>query len=180
MALYENGQRLPGKVDLDRAYEACRNPECFAWIGLFEPTEDEFDSVRREFDLHELAVEDAINAHQRPKLEVYDDTLFVVLKTARYVDELDEVELGEIQLFVGDGFIVTVRHGETELHDVRLELERRPGLLRLGPRPPCTRSSTRSSTTTAPSSPRWSTTSARSRPTCSPRIGRLPRSGSTG
>ena len=133
MALYENGQRLPGKVDLDRAYEACRNPECFAWIGLFEPTADEFDSVRREFDLHELAVEDAINAHQRPKLEVYDDTLFVVLKTARYVDEIDEVELGEIQLFVGDGFIVTVRHGETELHDVRLELERRPGLLRLGP-----------------------------------------------
>jgi magnesium transporter len=133
MALYENGQRLPGKVDLDQAYEACRSPQCFAWIGLFQPTEDEFDSVRREFDLHELAVEDAIKAHQRPKLEVYDDTLFVVLKTARYIDELDEVELGEIQIFVGDGFIVTVRHGETELHNVRLELERSPGLLRLGP-----------------------------------------------
>jgi magnesium transporter len=133
MALYERGVRRPGDVDLEQAYEGCRSPECFAWIGLFEPTEEEFDSVRREFDLHELAVEDAIHAHQRPKLEVYDDTLFVVLKTARYIDELDEVELGEIQTFVGDGFIVTVRHGETELHDVRLRLEQRPDLLRLGP-----------------------------------------------
>jgi magnesium transporter len=133
MALYENGVRRPGEVDLEQAYERCRSPECFAWIGLHQPTEEEFDSVRREFDLHELAVEDAIKAHQRPKLEVYDDTLFVVLKTAGYVDELDEVELGEIQIFVGEGFIVTVRHGETELHDVRLRLERRPDLLRLGP-----------------------------------------------
>jgi magnesium transporter len=133
MALYENGVRRPGEVDLEQAYERCRSPECFAWIGLHEPTEEEFDSVRREFDLHELAVEDAIKAHQRPKLEVYDDTLFVVLKTASYVDQLDEVELGEIQIFVGEGFIVTVRHGETELHDVRLRLEQRPDLLRLGP-----------------------------------------------
>jgi magnesium transporter len=133
MALYEHGIRRPGEVDLEQAYEGCRSPECFAWIGLFEPTEEEFDSVRREFGLHELAVEDAIKAHQRPKLEVYDDTLFVVLKTARYVDELDEVELGEIQIFVGDGFLVTVRHGETKLHDVRLQLEQRPDLLRLGP-----------------------------------------------
>jgi magnesium transporter len=133
MALYENGVRRPGEVDLEQAYERCRSPECFAWIGLHQPTEEEFDSVRREFDLHELAVEDVIKAHQRPKLEVYDDTLFVVLKTAGYVDELDEVELGEIQIFVGEGFIVTVRHGETELHDVRLRLEQRPDLLRLGP-----------------------------------------------
>jgi magnesium transporter len=133
MALYENGLRRPGEVDLEQAYEGCRSPECFAWIGLLQPTEDEFDSVRREFNLHELAVEDAIHAHQRPKLEVYDDTLFVVLKTARYLDEIDEVELGEIQIFVGEGFIVTVRHGETQLHDVRLRLEQRPDLLRLGP-----------------------------------------------
>jgi magnesium transporter len=133
MALYENGVRRPGDVDLEQAYEGCRAPECFAWIGLFEPTEDEFDSVRREFNLHELAVEDAIDAHQRPKLEVYDDMLFLVLKTATYVDELDEVELDEIQIFIGEGFIITVRHGETKLHDVRLQLERRPDLLRLGP-----------------------------------------------
>jgi magnesium transporter len=133
MALYEKGVRRPGAVELEQAYEACRNPECFAWIGLHEPTEDEFDSVRREFDLHELAVEDAIKAHQRPKLEVYDDTLFVVLKSARYIDEGDQVELGEIQIFIGEGFIVTVRHGETRLHDVRLRLEQRPDLLRSGP-----------------------------------------------
>jgi magnesium transporter len=133
MALYENGVRRPGAVDLEQACESCRKPECFAWIGLHEPTADEFESVRREFDLHELAVEDAAKGHQRPKLELYDDTLFVVLKTAHYVDEVDEVELGEILVFVGEGFIITVRHGETALHDVRLRLERRGDLLRHGP-----------------------------------------------
>jgi magnesium transporter len=133
MALYENGVRRPGAVDLEEAYESCRSPECFAWIGLHEPTEDEFDSVRREFDLHELAVEDAIKAHQRPKIEVYGDSLFVVLKSATYEEDGDQVELGEVQIFVGDGFIVTVRHGETALHDVRLQLEQRPELLKLGP-----------------------------------------------
>jgi magnesium transporter len=133
MALYESGIRRPGQVDLEQAYEGCRSPECFAWIGLHAPTEDEFDSVRREFNMHELAVEDAIDAHQRPKLEVYGDSLFLVLKTARYREEDELVEIGEIQVFVGDGFIVTVRHGETALHDVRLALEQRPDLLRLGP-----------------------------------------------
>jgi magnesium transporter len=133
MALYENGLRRPGEVDLEQMYEACRRPEWFAWIGLFEPSEDEFDSVRREFNLHELAVEDAIKAHQRPKLEVYGNSLFIVLKSARYVDEAEEVQLGEIQVFVGEGFIITVRHGETALHDVRLQLEQRPDLLKLGP-----------------------------------------------
>jgi magnesium transporter len=83
--------------------------------------------VRREFELHELAVEDAIKAHQRPKLEIYSDSLFVVLKTARI--EEDSLSLGEIQLFIGDGFVITVRHGETALHDVRLRIEKRPDLL---------------------------------------------------
>jgi magnesium transporter len=133
MALYENGVRRPGRVDLDDAYESCHAPEVFAWIGLHEPTLEEFDSVRREFGLHELAVEDAIKAHQRPKIEVYGDSLFVVLKTATYEEAGDQVELGEIQIFVGDSFIVTVRHGETKLHDVRLQLEQRSELLRLGP-----------------------------------------------
>ena len=133
-ALYEKGIRRPGELDLEQMYEACRSPECFAWIGLYEPTEEEFDSVRREFNLHELAVEDAIKAHQRPKLEVFEDehSLFIVLKTARYVEGGPAVETGEIQLFIGEGFIVTVRHGETKLHDVRLQLEKRPELLRLG------------------------------------------------
>ena len=87
--------------------------------------------MRREFDLHELAVEDAIKAHQRPKLEIYGESIFLVLKTARWED--DDVLLGEILLFVGDGFILSVRHGETALHDVRLRLEERPDLLRCGP-----------------------------------------------
>jgi magnesium transporter len=133
MAIYEHGVRRPGALQLQEAYEACKLDGAFAWIGLHAPTAEEFDSVRREFDLHELAVEDAIKAHQRPKIEVYGDSLFVVLKTARYVEEGDQVELGEIQIFVGDGFIVTVRHGETRLHDVRLQLEQRPEFLRLGP-----------------------------------------------
>jgi magnesium transporter len=131
-AVYEEGRRRPGELALEDAYEASRRDGTFAWLGLFEPTEDEFDSVRREFDLHELAVEDAIKAHQRPKLEVYGDSLFLVLKTARWSAENESIEFGEILLFIGDGFLVSVRHGETELHDVRLQLEQRPELLRLG------------------------------------------------
>ncbi|HEU6446324.1 MAG TPA: magnesium/cobalt transporter CorA, partial [Gaiellaceae bacterium] len=112
-------------------FEQSRGPEAFAWIGLHEPSRDEFDAVRREFGLHELAVEDAIKAHQRPKLEVYADSLFLVLKTVQYSE--GGIEFGEILVFVGDGFIVTVRHGQTPLHDVRERMERRPDLLRHGP-----------------------------------------------
>ena len=131
LALYENGERK-SDVPLHDAFEACRKPGTFVWIGLYEPTDEEFDSVRREFTLHDLAVEDALKGHQRPKLEVYDDTLFIVLKTARYF-EPDTLEFGEILIFVGDGFIVTVRHGEaTPLHDVRLKLEKQPEMLRHG------------------------------------------------
>ena len=132
-AVYKEGLRRPGEIGLVDAYHACRYENAFAWIGLHEPTEDEFSSVRREFLLHELAVEDAVTAHQRPKLEVYDDMLFVVLKTARYVEADEMVEFGEIQLFVGADFVITVRHGETALHDVRLRMEKRPDLLRCGP-----------------------------------------------
>jgi magnesium transporter len=131
LALYEDGKRKED-VPLDKAFEACRKPGSLVWIGLYEPTDEEFDSVRREFDLHELAVEDALKGSQRPKLEVYDDTIFIVLKTARYF-EPDELEFGEILIFVGDGFVVTVRHGEaTPLHDLRLELEKRPEMLQHG------------------------------------------------
>ena len=130
-AVYVNGHRYAGEMPLEDTYEASRKQGCFAWIGLHEPSEDEFDSVRREFGLHELAVEDAIKAHQRPKLEVYGESLFLVLKTTR-LEELDLV-LGEILLFVGDAFIISVRHGEMDLHSVRLQLERRPDLLAHGP-----------------------------------------------
>jgi magnesium transporter len=138
-AVYEDGKRKAGDLDLHQAYEeGChRNGDGlskFVWIGLREPSEHEFDSIVREFHLHELAVEDAINAHQRPKIEVYEDTLFLVLKTARYPVDTETIEIGEILLFVGDGFIVSVRHGSaSDLHDVRLRTEERPELLRCGP-----------------------------------------------
>ena len=134
-AVYEGGARRAGGVELDDAYDACRSDgSAWVWIGLYEPGADEFDSVAREFELHELAVEDAIHAHQRPKLEVYGDTLFIVLKTARYIQETEKVEFGEILLFVGRGFIVSVRHGvASDLHPVRLKVEKRPDLLRCGP-----------------------------------------------
>jgi magnesium transporter len=132
-AIYEQGRRRAEQVVLEDTYEQCRQEGVFAWIGLHEPSEPEFDSVRREFDLHELAVEDAIKAHQRPKLELYGDSLFLVLKTARWLGPDETIEFGEILLFVGDGFIVSVRHGETALHDVRLQMEKRPDLLAQGP-----------------------------------------------
>ncbi|MFL5840394.1 MAG: magnesium/cobalt transporter CorA [Thermoleophilaceae bacterium] len=132
LAVYKDGQRTDD-VALDQAFEACHEPGALVWIGLHEPTRDEFDSVRREFELHELAVEDAMKGHQRPKLEVYgDDQLFVVLKTARYF-EPDTLEFGEILIFVGEGYLVSVRHGEASpLHDVRMRLEERPEMLRCG------------------------------------------------
>ncbi|MBT8200043.1 MAG: magnesium transporter CorA, partial [Acidimicrobiia bacterium] len=131
-AIYENGVRRPGTQTIEGAASAVGDG--FVWIGLFEPTEPEFEAVRKEFDLHELAVEDAISAHQRPKLEVYDDTLFVVLKTARYIDKTEEVDFGEINIFLSKQFIVVVRHGEaSSLAAVRRRLEREPALLELGP-----------------------------------------------
>src|ERR687895_2723198 len=111
-AVYEGGRRRDGSVPVHQAMEACRQAGAFTWIGLYEPTEEEFDSVAREFQLHELAVEDAIHAHQRPKLELYEGMIFIVLKTARYIDETETVEFGEILMFVGDDFVITVRHGE--------------------------------------------------------------------
>ena len=134
-AVYENGSRRAGALPLDDAYEAGRDGDnAFVWIGLHEPTTEEFESVRAEFDLHELAVEDAIKAHQRPKLELYGDSLFVVLKTAHYDDPTEEVQFGEILLFVGPTFVVSVRHGSgSALHEVRQEAERRTDLLRCGP-----------------------------------------------
>jgi magnesium transporter len=104
-----------------------------AWIGLYRPDQRELMSLASEFDLHELAVEDAILAHQRPKLERYGDTLFVVLKAARYVDETEEVEFGEVHVFVGPDFVVTVRHAEApDLAAVRRRVEADPELLGLG------------------------------------------------
>jgi magnesium transporter len=133
-AIYKEGRRQPGPFVLDGAREACYDHDTFSWIGLYEPTEEEFGAVRKEFDLHELAVEDAIHAHQRPKLELYDDTLFVVLKPARYVDQVEVIELGEILCFVDDDFIVVVRHRPASaLVEVRRRLEATPEELKYGP-----------------------------------------------
>jgi magnesium transporter len=133
MAVYEHGVRRPGELKLDDAYEACRIDGSFAWIGLYKPSGEELEAVRREFNLHEVAIEDAQLGHQRPKVDVYGDSLFVVLKPAVYDEEREAVETGEVQLFIGDGFVITVRHDETDLHSVREELEQRQDLLRHGP-----------------------------------------------
>jgi magnesium transporter len=133
-AIYEDGVRRDGRVELAHAYDERHEPGTFVWIGLYEPTEDEFDSLRREFDLHPLAVEDAIHAHQRPKVEVYEEMVFLVLKTARYVDPTEVIELGEVLVFLGEDFLITVRHGEaSSLASVRELLDAAPERLRHGP-----------------------------------------------
>jgi magnesium transporter len=135
-ALYSKGVRVPLDCDVaDLASVRARcGPDDFVWIGLLDPDEAELAEVAEVFDLHTLAVEDAVSAHQRPKLERYDESLFLVLKTLRYVDEEDAVETGEINIFVGSDFVVTVRHGKGGgLHEARLGLEEREKVLAHGP-----------------------------------------------
>jgi len=133
-AVYVGGQRTAVPRSLDETYELLRQHHGMAWIGLYRPDADEIRSVAREFDLHPLAVEDAVAAHQQPKLERYGTTLFTVLRPARYLDAEEEVEFGEVHVFTGDGFVVTIRHAESpDLRRVRDRLERTPELLRLGP-----------------------------------------------
>jgi magnesium transporter len=106
----------------------------FVWLGLVEPTAAELAEVAHEFDLHPLAVEDAVKAHQRPKLEHFDHAWFMVLKTVEYVDGNDDLVLGEILVFVGPDYVVTVRHGgATSVAEVRARLELQPEKLALGP-----------------------------------------------
>lgn len=133
-AVYEQGQRRDGRVPLSAAFEAARQPGHFVWIGLLEPSYDELAAVATEFELHELAIEDAVNAHQRTKLEIYDGTLFMVLKPAAYDDANEVIRYGEVMVFLGDTFVITVRHGELlPLSEVRKELESRPDMLGCGP-----------------------------------------------
>ncbi|WP_131741561.1 magnesium/cobalt transporter CorA [Actinomadura roseirufa] len=133
-AIYAGGTRRDIEGDISDAFDLARAAgECFVWIGLFEPDEEEFELVRDELRLHPLAAEDAVTAHQRPKMERYDDTLFVVLKTLAYVDETSDIEVGEIMLFLGTDFVVTVRHGAgNPLGPVRKRLEESPELLKHG------------------------------------------------
>jgi magnesium/cobalt transport protein CorA len=134
-AIYCAGHRESVTGDISDALDAARERgDCFIWIGLHEPTQDEFDLVKDELDLHPLAVEDAVKAHQRPKLERYGDSIFVVLKTVKYIEEGSDIEVGEIMLFVGRDFVITVRHGEgNPLGPVRRRLEAEADLLAMGP-----------------------------------------------
>jgi magnesium transporter len=135
-AHYRDGRRQhEGKMDPAEAAAICRDEEGFVWLGMVEPTPDELTRVQVTFGLHDLAVEDAQSFHLRPKVEAYDGGItFVVLRTARYVDETEEVEFGEVSIFVGPGFIITVRQGvASDLHGARLRLESHPRLLEEGP-----------------------------------------------
>ena len=133
-AIYHAGARIDTPLSLETTYEALdRHPESMAWIGLYRPSIEELTSLAGQFGLHELAVEDAIVAHQRPKLERYGDTLFVVLRAARYLDDSEEVEFGELHVFIGKNFVITVRHAESpDLSVVRKRLEDTPELLARG------------------------------------------------
>ncbi|MGI5422602.1 magnesium/cobalt transporter CorA [Actinomadura luteofluorescens] len=133
-AIYAGGKRRDIEGDISDAFDLAREDgECFLWIGLFEPDEDEFELVKDELNLHPLAAEDAVSAHQRPKMERYDDTLFVVLKTLAYIDKTSDIEVGEIMVFLGRDFVVTVRHGAgNPLGPVRKRLEDSPDLLAHG------------------------------------------------
>ncbi|MEU6372053.1 magnesium and cobalt transport protein CorA [Streptomyces sp. NPDC046909] len=134
-ALYRDGVRVSSPTTLAETFRELRDqPAGMAWIGLARPTEAELLSLAAEFDLHPLSVEDAMEAHQRPKLERYGDTLFVVLRAARYLDAPEEVDFGELHVFVGPDFVITVRHGAApDLSAVRHRMEESPELLRLGP-----------------------------------------------
>ncbi len=133
-AIYRDGERIAAPESLAELNATCRNGVGIAWIGLYRPEATEFAAVAEQFDLHELAVEDAVKAHQRPKLERYGDMLFLVLRPARYIEETETVEFGEVHVFAGPHFVITVRHSEApDLALVRHSLEERPDLLRRGP-----------------------------------------------
>jgi magnesium transporter len=133
-AYYKDGyRRNDGPVSLEEA-AAQRDEGGFVWLGLFEPGEAEMDQVRRLFGVHELAVEDALSSHQRPKVETYDkDLQLVILRTAHYDDDAEEVEFGNIAVLLSPTFVITVRQGvASDLRDARQRLEQRPKLLAAG------------------------------------------------
>ncbi|WP_243224938.1 magnesium and cobalt transport protein CorA [Microbacterium sp. CIAB417] len=133
-AVYVDGHRTGNPANLTDTYETMREHTGMAWIGLYRPSPAEVQSIADEFDLHPLAVEDALSGHQRAKLERYGETLFVVLRPARYLDDTEVVEFGELHIFVGKDFVVTIRHAESpSLATVRRRLEATPELLAMGP-----------------------------------------------
>ncbi|SEN38082.1 magnesium and cobalt transport protein CorA [Cryobacterium sp. TMT1-3] len=133
-AVYVDGHRVATPPSLDETFEVMKQKKGFGWIGLYRPSEEEVRAVATEFSLHHLAVEDALAGHQRSKIERYGDILFVVLRPARYMDDEERVEFGELHVFVGPDFVVTIRHAESpNLALVRERMEQTPHLLALGP-----------------------------------------------
>ena len=136
LAIYREGERIASPSSLPELYRLLgEGDDAMAWIGMYRPSTDQINSLAEEFDLHELAVEDSIVAHQRPKLERYGDVLFVVLSAARYLDDVEEVEFGELHVFLGPNFVITMRHSESpDLTGVRARLEGEDrDLLAMGP-----------------------------------------------
>jgi magnesium transporter len=133
-AVYVDGHRTANPVTFELTLETLRERGGVGWIDLEDPSPEEVRSVARELELHPLAVDDAVNAHQRSKLERYDDVLFVVLHPARYLDVTEEVEFGELHVFVGPDFVVTIRRAPyPDIAHLRNRLEATPDLLRRGP-----------------------------------------------
>ncbi len=134
LAVYVDGMRTPDPETLNDTFEVMHGRHGVAWIGMYRPSELEVRDIATEFTLHPLAVEDTLLGHQRAKLERYGDTQFVVLRPARYIDSTEEVEFGEVHVFVGPDFVVTIRHAESpDLGRVRRRMESHPDLLKLGP-----------------------------------------------
>jgi len=128
---YSGGQRM-ADVELENVHKVLKEKNQFVWIGLFEPSEAILEKVQHEFGLHDLAIEDAHNAHQRPKLEMYGESLFIVLRTVQ-MNAKKHAEFGETHIFVGPNFIVTVRHGASVPYtEVRSHCESEPELLSKG------------------------------------------------
>jgi magnesium transporter len=127
---YQNGRKL-GDIARDQINEYVKRPDCFVWVALFEPDEVELAEMQTEFDLHELAVEDAVSGHQRPKIEEYGDSLFVVMQTIEMAGK--EIKLGEVDVFVGENYVLSVRRGTKQgFAGVRARAEREPHLLQHG------------------------------------------------
>ena len=130
-AAYCEGRRV-AYVEIDHISEVLKQPDKFVWIGLHEPSAEMLSTIQREFGLHDLAIEDAHRAHQRPKIEAYGDSLFIVLRTVQMKEQ--QIELGETHIFIGRNFIITVRHGSSLAYtDVRARCESTPHLLQKGP-----------------------------------------------
>ena len=134
VALYQDGRRVDGPSDISDLVEVAKRDGGFVWLGLAEPTESEFNMVIGELNFHPLAIEDAINAKQRPKIEDYDGLTFFVIKTVFFEKAKQAITTGELMCFISDHFIVIVRHGEGHpLTTVRHDLEQKSELLKLGP-----------------------------------------------